>query len=297
MKKSRLSLTKCPDAYGLLFNYYHQFLARLENASNNPAQIDCEAFYEDMHQTAKQLIKANPNKALIRRSTNNVLTHCKRNLAGDRETEQLLTMIHQKIEAVLEELEKNVQKIAIYTARAITHGNKILTLGHDYLVLRTLLEAERQKRRFEVLVLKTDPPGEGVEFAERLAKEKIRVTIIPDSQMGICLPDVNLVLLGPERIYETGFIHRSGTLPLVLTAQFLNIPVYILADTQTILFEKERSIKFYPAEEQEVYKSRNKNIHVFNRYHEKIPFDPIYKVICEDGIFEMKEFINWFLAE
>ncbi len=296
MKQSRLTSTKCPDAYGLLFNYYEQFLSRLEKVST-PDAINCELFYEEMHETAKQLIKANPNKALIRRSTHNVLSHCKRNLSAGRENGKIQEMIRQKIEAVLEELEKSTQKIAVYTARAITHGNRILTLSYDYLVLRALLEAERQKRRFEVLVLKTDPPGEGVEFAERLASKKIRVTIIPDSQMGICLPDVNLVLLGPERIYEQGFIHRAGTLPLALTAHFLNIPVYILADTQTILFEKERSIKFYPAEASEVYKSKNKNIHVFNRYHEKIPFDPIYKVICEDGIFEKKEFINWFLTE
>lgn len=296
MKKSRQHSTKCPDSYGLLFNYYDHFLSRLEKASN-PDALNCEILYEEMHETAKRLIKSNPNKALIRRSTHNVLSHCKRSLSAGKENAQILEMIRQKIESVLEELEKNTQKISVYTARAIAHGNRILTLSYDYLVLRALLEAERQKRRFEVLVLKTDPPGEGIEFAETLAKKKIRVTIIPDSQMGICLPDVNLVLLGPERIYEKGFIHRAGTLPLALTARYLNIPVYILADTQTILFEKERSIKFYPADEKEVYKTKNKNIHVFNRYHEKIPFDPIYKVICEDGIFEMKEFINWFLAE
>lgn len=74
----------------------------------------------------------------------------------------------------------------------------------------------------------------------------------------------------------------------------MNIPVYILADTQTILFEKERSIKFYPAEVSEVYKSKDKYIHVFNRYHEKIPFDPIYKVICEDGIFEKRNLLTGF---
>ena len=295
MKKNPTTLGKCPDAYAILFDYYDHFLSRLDQTSRN--QIQCELFYEEMHEKAKRLIKSNPNKALIRRSTHNVLNHCKRTLASGKDNDQILEMIKQKINNVLEELEKNTQKISIYTARAIAQGNRILTMSNDYLVLRTILEAERQKRRFEVLVLKTDPPGEGLEFAELLARKKIRVTVIPDNQMGICLPDVNLVLLGPERIYETGFIHRAGSLPLALTANFLNIPVYILADTQTILFEKERSIKFYPSDESEVYKSKSKNLHVFNMYYEKIPFDPIYKVICEDGIFEMKEFINWFLAE
>ncbi|RMD90647.1 MAG: hypothetical protein D6813_08855, partial [Calditrichaeota bacterium] len=72
MKKSYLHSTKCPDAYGLLFKFYDYFLSRLEKTSN-PDVLNCELFYEEMHETAKQLIKSNPNKALIRRSTQNVL--------------------------------------------------------------------------------------------------------------------------------------------------------------------------------------------------------------------------------
>ncbi|MHB2148604.1 eIF2B alpha/beta/delta subunit family protein [Calditrichota bacterium LG25] len=296
MNKIKIRASRCPDAYALLFNYYDSFLSRLKKASD-PDDVNCEAFYEDMHEQAKQLIKTHPNKALIRRSTTNVLNHCKRSLTSQKGNAHILESFKNKISAVLEEIEKNVQKIATYGARAIAQGNRILTMSNDYLVVRTLLEAERQKRRFEVFVLKTDPPGEGLELAELLAKKKIRVTVIPDSQMGICLPNANLVLIGPERLYESGFIHRAGSLPLALTAKKLNIPVYLLADTQIILFERERSIKFYPSDEKEVYKSKNKNIHVMNFYYEKVMFEPIYKVICEDGIFEMKEFNNWFLAE
>ncbi|WP_457565299.1 hypothetical protein [Caldithrix abyssi] len=296
MNKIKIQASRCPDAYALLFSYYDSFLSRLKKVSD-PDGVNCEAFYEEMHEQAKQLIKTHPNKALIRRSTTNVLNHCKRSLTSQKGNAHILESFKTKISAVLEEIEKNVQKIATYGARAIAQGNRILTMSNDYLVVRTLFEAERQKRRFEVFVLKTDPPGEGLELAELLAKKKIRVTVIPDSQMGICLPDVNLVFIGPERLYESGFIHRAGSLPLALTAKKLNIPVYLLADTQTILFERERSIKFYPSDEKEVYKSKNKNIHVMNYYYEKVMYEPIYKVICEDGIFEMKEFNNWFLTE
>ncbi len=296
MKIPNLASSKNPDAYALLFDYYKFFLSKLEGFTDFKA-LNCEQLYLEMHEKAKGLIKTNPNKALIRRSTHSVLNNCKRSISSGKHKKEIITAIKNKINNTLDEIEKNVQKIAIYTARAIAHGNRILTKNNDYLVLRTLLEAERQKRRFEVFVLKSEPPGEGIEFAEFLAKKKIRVTLIPDSQMATCVPDMNLVLLGPERLYESGFIHRSGTLPLALTARFLNIPVYILADTQTILLEKERSIKLYPSDEKEVYSKKNKNIHVLNMYYEKVSFEPIYKVICEDGIFEMKEFINWFLAE
>ncbi len=296
MSKFNLPKSKCPDSYALLFDYYNHFLNKFKKI-NSPQSVNCESLYEEMHEMAKQLIKSQPNKALIRRSTSNVLNHCKRSLASGKSREEILGHIENKIRTVLDDLEKNTQKIATFASRAIAQGNKVLTRSNDYLVLRTLLEAERQKRRFEVFVLKSDPPGEGLELAEYLAKKKIRVTVIPDSQLGICLSEMNLVLIGPERLYERGFVHRSGTLPLALTAKHMNIPVYLLADTQTILFEKERSIKFYPSDENEVYKSKSKNIHVLNYYYEKVVFDPIYKIICEDGIFEMKEFINWFLAE
>ncbi len=294
MNSLNLILDNKADAYTLLFRCLDAFDEILKEADGTN---DCETVYESMHDLAKNLIKAEPNKVLIRRVTTNLLNHCKRILNSEKSSGEIVQSINDRLANVREELEKNAQKISAMASRAIAHTNKILTASYDYLVLRTLQEAEKQKRRFEVYVVKSDPPAEGLDFAEKLAEMGIRTTVIADSQVGVFLPEMNLVFLSPERLYERGFIHRAGSLPLCLTAHHFNIPVYLLAETKTILFERERSVKYHEKEPAEVYTPKNANIQVLNYYHTSIPFHLIYKLICEDGIFEMNEFINWYLAE
>jgi translation initiation factor 2B subunit (eIF-2B alpha/beta/delta family) len=38
-------------------------------------------------------------------------------------------------------------------------------------------------------------------------------------------------------------------------------------------------------------------VDVLNYYFEEIPFDYVSKLICEEGVFEMHEFIKWYLKD
>ncbi len=295
MNISKIILDKKADSYRITFNcldVFDEILAAQKNSDFN-----LETIYEEFHDLAKTAIKAEPNKVLIRRVTNNLLNHCKRVLSSDRTPVEILESVREKIQAARREIEQTAQKIAIMASRAIAHTNRVLTMSNDYLVIKTILEAEKQKRRFEVFVVKSDPPAEGLDLAEFLAKKGVKTTVIADSQIGVFLPKMNLVFLGADRLYEKGFVHRAGSLPLCLTAKFYNIPVYLLSETRSILLEKERSVKYYDQDSSEVYVPKNSAIQVMNIYYESTPLDLVYKVVCEDGIFEMKEFISWYLME
>ncbi len=284
------------DSYKITFdclNAYMEIIASYEKKKT----FSCDAVFDEMHAISRFAIKAEPNKVLIRRTFTHLLNHCKRILKSDRNPKDILNAVKARVLAEREALEENAEKIANMTSKAIAQPNRVLTMSNDYLVVKTLIEAEKQKRHFELFVLKIDPLAEGTEFAEYMAANGIKTTVVDDSQMGVVLPKINLVILSADRIYENGFIHRSGTLPLCLTAHYFNVPVYLAADTRTILFERERSIKFHEQNGEEVYKPKNPEIRVMNIYQEPTPFDLIYKIVCEDGIFEMNEFINWYLME
>jgi translation initiation factor 2B subunit (eIF-2B alpha/beta/delta family) len=283
------------DSYSMTFNCLRQFEEIIATFAKKT--FTCDALFEELHTLTRFAIKREPNKVLIRRTLNYLLNHCKRILKSDRDKNEILETLREKINHTREELEVSAQKIAGMASRAIAQTNKIMTLGNDYLVRSTLIEAEKQKRRFEVFVVKNEPLREGLELAEFLAAQGIRTTVIDDAQIGSFLPQINLVLVGGDRLFERGFVHRSGTLPLCLTAKHFSIPVYLLADTKAILLEKERSIKFHEQDAEQIYRPQNENIQVHNIYHEVVPYHLVYKVVCEDGIFEMKEFINWYLAE
>jgi translation initiation factor 2B subunit (eIF-2B alpha/beta/delta family) len=115
--------------------------------------------------------------------------------------------------------------------------------------------------------------------------------------MGTIIPTVNMVLSGADRLYESGFINKIGTLPLAITASKLNVPFYLACETDKILKEIDRNIRFYPEDPKEVFSKNIKRVNVLNYYFEEIPFDYVSKLICEEGVFEIHEFVKWFLKD
>lgn len=284
------------DSYKISFDCLNAYLKIIDKYEKQKS-FSCDDVFDEMHALSRFAIKAEPNKVLIRRTFTYLLNHCKRILKSNRNSQKSLEAIKERVENEQKVLQQNVEKIGSMASRAIAQSNRVLTMSNDYLVAQTLLDVGKQKRHFELFVLKSDILGDGAEFAESMAHKGIKTSVVADSQMGVVLPKINLVLLGADRLYEKGFIHRSGTLPLCLTAKYFNVPVYLVADTRAILFERERSIKYHKFDGDEIYKPKNPEIQVPNIYYESTPFDLIYKVVCEDGIFEMNEFINWYLME
>jgi len=256
-----------------------------------------EKLYETLQEASKVLIKGQPNMVLIRRTAGNILLYLKRLLKATDDIQAVYETVEKKILAVDEEIGHNIERIAQFGAKVIAPLNKVMTISNSTMVQNIFLTAEAQKRRFEVFCLKSHPPDEGVDLAEFLASRGIHTTLIADSEIGTFVPQMNLVLMGADRLVEDGFVNKSGSLPLSLTARFFNIPVYIACETTKILSEKERSIKFHPQDVAEIYKFQKDGLQVQNFYFEKIPLDLIHKIICEEGVFETKEFINWYLKE
>lgn len=260
------------------------------------SEIDIDTVFGEVHSAVKILLRHQPNMVLLRKSCNSVVSHFKRILKTSRERCELLDAVEKRIEAILQELESNVENISLNGAKIITNFNKIMTISNSTIVNFVLKKADSQKRKFELYCLKSSPPTEGVLFAENMNKCGIKTTLVPDSQAGIVLSDMNMVLIGADRLYEGGFVNKSGTLALCLLARHYNVPVYLAVETLKILKESEHSIKQTDGDPNEVYNSKN-GISVINRYYEKIPLNLVSKVISEEGVFETPEFTSWYLGE
>jgi translation initiation factor 2B subunit (eIF-2B alpha/beta/delta family) len=71
----------------------------------------------------------------------------------------------------------------------------------------------------------------------------------------------------------------------------------VAAETDKILKEIDRSLRFYPQNPNEIYKGKQKNLSISNYYFEAVTFDYVSKIICEDGVFDTGEFVNWYLED
>ena len=234
--------------------------------------------------------------ALIRRTNYSFVSYFKRFLKSEKSRKEVIKMMISKLQETEKELNEDLKTIAENGSRLITNFNKILTFSGSTIVRHIFENADNFKRKFEIFCLKSDPPGEGVQLAEQMSKRGIKTTIVADSQAGVVMDDMNIVLLGADRLYENGFVNKAGTLAVCLLAKHFNVPVYLAVETIKILKESERSIKQVERDTAEVY-SGDKNIDVYNGYYEKIPLDLVNKVICEEGVFETSDFLSWYLGE
>ena len=261
------------------------------------AGLKLDEIFDQFQDLSKKILKKQPNMVLLRKSTNNILIYFKRLVKSEKQVDQIIKAVEKKIISIEQDIEARVKKIANTGSKIIAPTNKIMTISNSTLVKKILDTAHNQRRKFEVYCCKSHPPDEGVNLAETLDKSGIKTTLISDSQMGVFMQGMNLVLIGADRIYDNGFVNKAGTLALCLIAKYFNIPVYLAADTSKILLESERIIKLVSHNKVEVYGGNRKKLSVENVYYEKIPIELIHKVICEDSVFDTVDFINWYLKE
>ena len=261
------------------------------------AGLKLDEIFDQFQDLSKKILKKQPNMVLLRKSTNNILIYFKRLVKSEKQVDQIIKAVEKKIISIEQDIEARVKKIANTGSKIIAPTNKIMTISNSTLVKKILDTAHNQRRKFEVYCCKSHPPDEGVNLAETLDKSGIKTTLISDSQMGVFMQGMNLVLIGADRIYDDGFVNKAGTLALCLIAKYFNIPVYLAADTSKILLESERIIKLVSHNKVEVYGGNRKKLSVENVYYEKIPIELIHKVICEDSVFDTVDFINWYLKE
>ena len=262
------------------------------NSSQTP-----EGFVDDCNKFAKALIKSQPNMVTIRKKISATVYHMKRLLKVNKSVEEIKQASKSKIAEIIKVAETKRKKIGNVGGKLIFNQNKVLTISSSSLITEIFLSAQKINRKFTVYCLESRPQNEGHLLAEELTKKGIPCVLTTDAMMAQVLKEVNMVLCGADRIFESGFVNKTGTLPLAITAKSFQVPLYIAAETDKILKEIDRSLRFYPQDPTEVFSRKNNLLSVSNYYFEDISFDFVHKIICEDGVFDTNEFISWYLED
>ncbi len=269
------------------------FKELLENCVEEKTEPqDC---FKKVQSVSKIILKTQPNMALLRHCSSLFLTQFKRILKAEDDTRSIIEAALAKLMEIRKELENNIERIGDIGAKLIAASNNVMTISSSAMVNQILVRAHTQKKRFHVYNLKSHPPDEGVFSAEFLLQQNIKTTLIADAEMGLFMPQMNLVLIGADRVFEDGFVNKAGTLPLLVTAKHFNVPVYLAFDTWKILLKNDKAVKFLERENSEIYNNKTHELHVQNFYFESIPLNLVQKVICEEGVYETGEFIDWYL--
>ena len=241
------------------------------------------------------LVRAKPLMALIFNRTRAVLQFIQNIPREEKDIDVIKKETLEEIERIRNKAAENVKEITRWGGRLILDHHIILTHSASSVVESILLLAKQQKRRFRVICTESRPLNEGTQMAIRLAKAGIKVRLIPDADIARAVNDSHFVLTGTDRFTETTFINKTGTHAIATLAKEMNKPLYIAGESDKVLLKRTYPVRFTPNDPRELVDKKVTNLQVDNIYFEETPIEYADKVILEDGVFELKEFIDRYL--
>jgi len=250
---------------------------------------------QSLSKLSNSLIRAKPLMALIFNRSQQIIKFIKNIPKENKNIESISEIVLEEIKQLRGRIEKNFKVITRNGAKTVLEHNVILTHSSSSQVEAILKEARRMNRRFRVICTESRPLNEGSGLAFRLAKEGIKTTIIPDADIIRAVQAANYVITGTDRITETTFVNKTGTYAIALAAAEFHKPFYLVGEIDKILLKRTYPVRFGEASSSEITTKKHPNLTVQNLYFEETPIELISKLIVEDGIFELKEFVDRYL--
>ncbi len=154
------------------------------------------------------------------------------------------------------EIEEEIERMeaeCVERVEGIVEGKIVATISRSHVVERALLKAKH------VLALESQPGGEGLELARFVRGRGKLATTFPDSAMGYVVKGCDVVVVGADAVMRDGFVNKTGTLPLALTAKHLSKPFYVACpkykfkdvdfdEIVDLSFKEEMLFEFVPKE-------------------------------------------------
>lgn len=178
-------------------------------------------------------------------------------------------------------------KIAEYGSNIVQNNSTVYTHCHSSTVVSILVAAKKKGKRFAVNLTETRPNFQGRMTAISLAEHGIAANMYVDSAAMLAMKDADMMLIGADAITSYGSaINKIGSGLFAKIAHELEIPVYVA--TSAMKFDpatgygKPERIEARPADE--VWKVRNKRIHIVNKVFEEISAGSITAFVTEFGV-------------
>ena len=191
-----------------------------------------------------------------------------------------------------EEVDK---KISEFASRKISNSTIIFTHCHSSSVMKALINAKQDGKRFEVHNTETRPLYQGRITAKELSQQGIPVVHYVDSAARIALKKADIMLLGADAITSEGkVINKIGSELFAEVADRYDIPLYICSDSWKFdplsIFGFEEEIE--KRSSKEIWPTAPKGVAIDNIAFEKIDPDLITGIISELGVYKAEVFVE-----
>lgn len=292
--RSQVGAIKEDNIHGSVY-LANQALDIVEEFINRELYNNRTELLQSLSKLSNALVRAKPLMALIFNRTRGVIEFIQDIPKGEKDIQGIKLAALDKIKQLRKEADRKVEKITLLGARMIMDQHSVLVHSYSKIVFSILEKAGKMKKRFRVICTESRPINEGSKMALQLAKAGVKTSLIPDADVARAVNEANFLLSGTDRFTETSFVSKTGTHALAILSQSMNKPLYVAGETDKILLKRTYPVRFAPNKPAEILKEKHPNLSVQNIYFEETPLSHVGKIIIEDGIFELKEFIDRYL--
>lgn len=164
----------------------------------------------------------------------------------------------------------------------LADASAIVTFSASGAVAAMLAAARNGGRTLTVLGSEALPGGEGVAFLETIESQGHRVRQVSDSDLLEQVTNADLVLLGADAVFVNRFWNKVGTERLCRSANRMNVPVYVAAETSKWV-PADWGLRIEPVADLPGASGTEHNAGPVTLF-EPIPLDLVTAVVAESGL-------------
>ncbi len=219
----------------------------------------------------------------------------------EKNRNDIYTNLLKEARVIEKEDKDSCKKIGLFGAKIIKNSSKImvhcnagaLATSGIGTALGILYTAKEMGKKFTVYSCETRPLLQGARLTTwELTKNGIETYAICDNMAATYMPEMDLVLVGADRIAQNGdTANKIGTRGLAIIAKYYRVPFYVAAPISTFDFGiksgGEIPIEFRCADEIYYFNNRcivSKKAKVWNPAFDVTPAELITGIITEMGI-------------
>jgi len=204
-----------------------------------------KALWHNLHQMACKLIQAQPDMAPLYSLSNTILSTVEHIMKQGGALDEIRHEIIAETRRFQQRLADAEEKMTAVGLNLIKQGETILTHSYSTSVKNLINSLHRIGQTIKVFVTESRPGYEGRQLARDLGRQGIHTTLIVDSAALSELDKIDKVIVGADRVTETFFVNKIGTLGIVLGAKHANRETYVLSDTTKFIHAGTTPLKRY----------------------------------------------------
>jgi translation initiation factor 2B subunit (eIF-2B alpha/beta/delta family) len=137
-----------------------------------------------------------------------------------------------RAENCLRDARKALNSISASSCEFLQDGMAILTRGYDPMTASVFQVAAARGIKLHIVISEGRPRDDGVKMASVLNHPNLKVTVIPDSSVGLWMHEIDVVLIGTDLVLEDGgLLAPAGTYTICLLGSVHNKPVHCVCET------------------------------------------------------------------